>query len=43
VDLFNIDNETSPARAENIIHTFMKQRQFNCPQSYRAGKSGDGG
>jgi len=43
VDLFHIDNETSLARAENLIHAFMKQRQFYCPLYYRAGKSGYGG
>jgi len=43
VDLFHIDNETSLARAENLIHAFMKQRQFYCPLYYRAGKGGDGG
>jgi len=43
VDSFHIDNETSPARAENLIHTIMKQRQFYCPLYYRAGHSGDGG
>jgi len=42
-DVFHIDSETSPARAENLIHSIMKQRQFYCPLYYRAGNRGDGG